>query len=391
MKKKLFIPLLFLLLSLVFFYPLLKGYIPFPGDNLVGNYAPYKSYPQLGYAPGGVPNKAQGPDIIREAFPWKSFVIDSWKNGQVPFWNPHNFSGNPLMANFQSAVFYPFNILFFVLPFLQAWSLLIFLGPFLALYFTYLFLRELKLSNISSVLGGIVFAFSSYMVVWLQYGNITHTLLWLPLALLFTEKIINKFNKKNFVFLIASLWLSFLAGYIQGYFYVTITVTLYFLFKSYNTKRFTLKNVLFFCVALVSPVLLSLFQLFPTLDLFKASSRGSYTLEQIQTALNPAWYVITVIIPDFFGNPAVRNYWYNGTYIEQVSYFGVIPFILAIVALFSSKKTREIKIFGWLFVVTILIATDLFVTKYIYTLPIPVLSTTIPTRVLGLFQFCGGR
>src|SRR4029078_3497893 len=102
MKQRFLIPLLFLGITLLFFYPLLKGNIPFPGDLLVGGYEPYKSYSHLGFAPGGVPNKAQGPDVIRESIPWKYFAAEQIKKGEVPFWTPYNFSGNPLMANFQS-------------------------------------------------------------------------------------------------------------------------------------------------------------------------------------------------------------------------------------------------------------------------------------------------
>ncbi len=71
---------------------------------------PYSSESFLGYAPGGYPNKAQGPDVITEIYPWKYFSIEQIKNGQLPFWNPHNFSGNPQMANFQTAIFYPLNL-----------------------------------------------------------------------------------------------------------------------------------------------------------------------------------------------------------------------------------------------------------------------------------------
>ncbi|HEX8932060.1 MAG TPA: hypothetical protein VF810_02815, partial [Patescibacteria group bacterium] len=159
MKKELIISaVLFLIVTSFFFYPILKGYIPFPGDLLVGNFAPYNSNTYSGYAPGGVPNKAQGPDVIKEAFPWKVFVIDELKRGELPYWTPYNFSGNSILANFQSAVFYPGNLIFFLLPFLDAWTIFIFIAPFLAGLFTYLFLRELSLNKLASVFGGIVFA-----------------------------------------------------------------------------------------------------------------------------------------------------------------------------------------------------------------------------------------
>src|SRR5690349_9387526 len=109
-KVKKFWPfLLIIFIVLIFFFPVFKGEIPFPGDLLVST-NPYSAESYMGYVPGSYPNKAQGPDIISEIYPWRYFSMQSLKSGEIPFWNPHNFSGNPQMANFQTAVFYPFNI-----------------------------------------------------------------------------------------------------------------------------------------------------------------------------------------------------------------------------------------------------------------------------------------
>ena len=125
MKQKLLVGFFFLLVLGIFFWPVfLKGWLPFPGDLLVGNYAPWQSYSFLGYAPGGVPHKAQGIDVVRMMYPWKNFSLDIIKSGQFPFWNPYNFSGNPHLANFQTAIFYPLNIVFFLFPFKFAWTVL---------------------------------------------------------------------------------------------------------------------------------------------------------------------------------------------------------------------------------------------------------------------------
>lgn len=386
LKYKLFFLIFFTVL--VFFWPVAKGHIPFPGDNLVASYEPYRAYPLLGYNPGSVPTKGQGPDVIRELFPWKFFAIESLKSGEIPFWNPHNFSGNPLMANFQSAVFYPLNVFFFFLPFNISWSLFIFLIPLLSFFFTYLFLKEIKLSSASSFFGGLIFSFSSYMVVWMEYGNIGHTLLWLPLLLFLVEKIIKKFDYKTLLFFILILWTSILGGYIQGYFYASVFVFLYFIYKSKIEKKLILKKFIIFSFVLILPAVLSLFQILPTLDLFKASSRSDYTLNQIQNLLNPWWYSITAVVPNFFGNPASSNHWFYGTYIERVSYIGLVPFVFFLSSLFSFRKNKEILFFAFLGIFCFIISIDIFVTKYFFKIPIPVLSTTVPTRILSIYQFC---
>lgn len=375
--------LIFLIVFALFNKSVISGLIPYPGDLIVANYEPYKSYSNV------IPHKAQGPDVAKELIPWKHFVIESLKKRQMPFWNPYNFSGNPLLANFQSGVFYPANLLFFVFTFENAWTLYIISSSILSSIFMFLFLRRLRLSEYASVLGSISYTFSLYMTVWIEYGNIGHTLLWLPLVLFFTDRIIEKLSYKDFLGLVVSLLFSILAGYIQGAFYVYLIALIYFFGKTYLAKKISTVKSLTFIAGLIFSILLSLFQLLPTLELFGNSSRGGYSIEQVQQLLNPVYYLITVIAPDFFGNPATRNYSFDGTYIERVSYFGLTPFIFAILAIFSLFKKAEVKIFSLIFAVTVLLTTDFVITKFFYLLPIPVISTTVPTRALSLFAFTG--
>ena len=37
------------------------------------------------------------------------------RDGVIPFWNPHQYAGAPFLADNQSGIFYPFNLLLFFL------------------------------------------------------------------------------------------------------------------------------------------------------------------------------------------------------------------------------------------------------------------------------------
>jgi len=373
---------------LIFFYPIFKGEIPFPGDLLV-NTNPYRAQSFLGYAAGGYPDKAQGQDIISEMYPWRYFSINQLKQGSIPFWNPYNFSGNPQMADFQTAVFYPLNFLYLLLPFNISWTLLIMLQPLLAALFMYLFLKKgVGLKDFPSTIGGIAFGLSSYMTVWIEYGNIGSTLLWLPLALLLTKHFLQKINVKIFLALIITFSLAILAGYIQGAFYIYALCFAYYLYLIFVHKKYgQLKNHILFLFSLALPFLLTSFQIFPTLQLFSQSTRGAYTLAQIGKNLAPLQYWITIVFPDFFGNPATRNYWIDGTYIERVMSPGIVILFFAIYAIFNKINFVEKRFFLIVSVISLVIATNLPLVKYFYLIPIPMISTTIPTREFSLLIF----
>ncbi len=375
-----------LIVVLFFFQPIFKGQIPFPGDLLVGEYAPYNSNTYFGIAPGGVPNKGQGFDVLRMIFPWKEFAIDSLKNGQIPLWNPYNFSGTPFLANFQNGFFYPFNLLFLLFSKLDAWTLYILFQPFLSTLFTYIFLRELRVSKISSVFGGLAFAFSSYMVVWMEYGSIGHSIIWLPFLLFLTEKLINKKSIGYSILFISALTLSILAGYIQTSIYLFIFSLIYMLFRLHQEKKLSPKTLFNLSFLFTLPVFISSIQLFPTIELFLYSAREAYSASAISKLLIPPMHIATIFAPDFFGNPATRNYFLEGTYIERVSYIGVIPILFFVLAI--GKKVPKI---FWFFLVScavvLLLSFNNPISFFLYSFKIPLLSTGVPTRIMYLFGF----
>lgn len=384
-----FFPLILIgFIVLLFFFPLFKGHIPFPGDLLV-NSAPFNTQSFLGYNPGSYPNKAQGPDVITEIYPWRYFSVNQVKEGQIPFWNPHNFSGNPQMANYQTGVFYPINFLYLILPFNLSWSIIVLLQPLLGAYFMFLFLKKgVGLKEFSSIVGGIAFGFSSYMTVWIEYSNIGHTILWLPLVLLLIKKLSAKINLTYFLGLSLTLFLSFLAGYIQGVFYIYILGFSYYIFLIFKRKEFNnYKKHLVFLISLAAPVLLVSFQILPTLLLFSQSTRGAYSLSQIENNLTPIFSWLTIAFPDFFGNPATRNYWIDGTYIERVMYPGTVILIFSIYSLVNKIKIPEKLFFSIVGIISLVIASNLPFVKYFYLIPIPVISTTVATRELSIFIF----
>ena len=132
MKK--FLPFFLILgIVLVFFWQfLLKGLLPIPSDTIVGLYYPFRDA-YFKTNPNGLPYKNfLITDPVRQLYPWKQISIEAEKKSTLPTWNPYNFAGTPLLANFQSAIFYPLNILFFIFPFEISWSLLILLEPLLA-------------------------------------------------------------------------------------------------------------------------------------------------------------------------------------------------------------------------------------------------------------------
>ena len=269
MKKNLFFLVLICFAVVIFFKGfLLNGLLPIPSDTIVGLYHPFRDFYAKDY-PNGIPFKNfLITDPVRQQYVWKDLVLESEKNLKLPLWNPYSFAGYPLLANFQSSAFYPLNLLL-VLPFAFSWSLFIFLQPLLAGIFLFFYLANLGVAKKASLLGSLTFAFCGFSVVWLEWGNILHTALWLPLILLSIDKLLDVNNRKSTtawsILLIFSSLSSFFAGHLQTFFYLAIFSSIYFLAKFIIGRR-QFKTLGIFVVLAILILAISLIQLLPTLN-----------------------------------------------------------------------------------------------------------------------------
>ncbi len=382
---------------LIFFHKvIIYGLLPIPTDNIVGLYHPYRDFYSAQY-PRGIPfSNMLVTDPVRQQYVWRELAVSIIKEGHLPLWNSYSFSGYPLLANFQSAVFYPLNFVLFVLPFQYGWTALIMSQLFLAFVFMYLYLSNLKLSKTASFIGAIAFSFSGFSVAWLEWGNIVSTGLWLPLVLLSIDKILRVMNHESrimnkklliwFGILLFTSISSFLAGHLQTFFYLSIVSLAYLIFRWFENGK-NLRILLLFVITFFVFVFLTAIQWIPTLQFVLSSARE---LDQVSTSIE-GWFVpwqnlVQFIAPDFFGNPATLNYWGIWNYGEFIGYVGIFPLILALGALFI-KKDKRVLFFGLTLLVGLVFSFPNFISKIPFYFEIPFISTTQPTRLIYIVDF----
>ena len=102
------------------------GKIIFPSNFLAQFYSPWKTEKFLSWE-AGIPHKPIGDDQIRLFYPERTFTNAMLAKKIIPLWNPYTFTGTPFLADFQSAVFYPLNILYSILQQIYAWEILLFI------------------------------------------------------------------------------------------------------------------------------------------------------------------------------------------------------------------------------------------------------------------------
>ncbi len=130
------------------------------------------------------------PDVACIEIPRLGFVAREVHAGRFPLWDPHLWSGQPLIGQTQPGPLYPLNLLLYLLPLQDGYLNLLYLNwyfvavHFLAALFCYWLARDLGRSRAASILAGCAFAFGGFLgtVPWLDRMN---GAVWTPLVFLF--------------------------------------------------------------------------------------------------------------------------------------------------------------------------------------------------------------
>ena len=174
-------------------------------------------------------------DAISQFYPWRVFFADSIKSGKFPLSNPHQFCGTAFMANGQSACLYPFNYLLLIFNPITFFTVFAALHLFLAQVFMYWLMRELGAKAFGGIVSAIVFAFSAFMVLWLELPTFISVAIWLPLALMLIQRAASRKSVFYGMLSGAAIALAFLAGHFQIAFYVTLAAGLWWIWKIAET------------------------------------------------------------------------------------------------------------------------------------------------------------
>jgi hypothetical protein len=151
----------------------LVGRVPFAAD-LLGIFPPYAS--------SGISLKQHSEigDSVTLFYPWRVFQSSSLKQGVLPLWNPLILGGTPFQAEAQSALFYPFHLLYLILPSPVAWTVNLLLNMALAGAFTAWFVRDIGGSRTGAIVAGIVFSCCGFVTAFQVFSPLADSLIWLP-------------------------------------------------------------------------------------------------------------------------------------------------------------------------------------------------------------------
>ncbi|MFN8534929.1 MAG: YfhO family protein [Dehalococcoidia bacterium] len=321
-------------------------------------------------------------------FPLQAWFAGRLKLFELPLWSPDIFGGFPVFADGETGMFYPpVFLLSFFLPASQAFIWNVVLHFFFAGVFTYCFCRALGLTRLASVLGGVTFMFSGFLVAQIHHQNLMDSAVWLPLILCFVERAARSSGgtrQMNLAFAGAAFGFQALAVHVQIPLMSALVIAVYSTFRWLLCpiggspprllvrhsdwqqgwlRRLTLEEFdrLWAAARVVVGRIflwgwsglviggvgagLAAVQLLPLYELGTFSRRAggvdyAFATLHPQTPLN----LVTLLFPYFFRGPEAYN-WGLWSPWETRLYMGIVPLVLAIVGLIACRN-RFVYFFG---------------------------------------------
>lgn len=276
------------------------------------------------------------PNIAVTSHALGTYAAQELLSGRIPWWNPYEGVGVPLIAEMQSAALFPLTAILL----LPKGQLLFHISlQILSGLFTYGFLRSLKLTKTSSLFGASIFEFNA-VFAWLA-NAVVNPIPFLPLLLWgvelsFAEK---QSAKIKAAFMIATgVSLSLYAGfpevaYLNGLFVALWTVCK--VFPNVFNYKFELTRI---TLAVITGILLSAPLLIPFFDYLSYADVGVHDGAKYYF-INTS-YIITNIFPYWSGGiwtpPFGNDFWG-----KTGGYTGFLLPVLSISGLFVAARRRQ--------------------------------------------------
>ncbi|MDP8267055.1 MAG: YfhO family protein [Candidatus Aceula meridiana] len=346
MKKQLqvfLIIILFLVITLGFFYDVVFLGKTFKVSTMYAQALPSGPYGQ------GSNFSFFCPMVFRDSAPLEEpffqFLKINFQKGIFPLWNPHQLCGTPMSLMMEGGIFFPLNMLFYILPNEISFDAVIFLRVLIAGLLMYWLMSVWGFSFFSRIMAALTFMFTGPMVV-SQLWTVNADML-LPLLFLVSYKAFRKPSIRHYSFFSLTIGLSVLSGHVEHIFLTHFLTALYVIFLFWqDIERRNLdkvKKLATFLGFYILGIGISAAVLFPFIaDFFKAWTPHTNLTGLIN--LESRRNILTMLVPGFFSKGLVslddvRYTWSGG-------YLGVIVVLLASLGFWLKEKKKLVWFLG---------------------------------------------
>jgi hypothetical protein len=293
----------------------------------------------------------------------------------LQLWTDLMFGGYPIAADPQVMTWYPPAWLLRWIP--GSWNWFNILGFGLAASFAYCYSWITTGSRLAAIGAGLTYSLGGFVVGHLSHTTGVHSAAWIPLFLAALERLRSGFERRWWGIGVGAIACCMLAGHTQVALYAMGLGLLYALVMSGDTVGGRGRYLLSAVSMMMMGLLLCAVQLLPSFELMSLSVRAAMPLEVFATQYAlPNWQTIHMLFPYLFGGaghaPYGQAYWGKWLFVDIVGYVGLMPLMLAAIALLRHPSRRLVWFWAIFGSVTFLLALggDTPLAQWLYHVPL---------------------
>jgi hypothetical protein len=319
LRSPYFVPLALLALTVAMF----AGPLLWPGDQILSN---------------------RGNDLATEFVYWRQFGFEHLRAGHLALWNPHVFGGLPAMGDFQSALLYPPNWIYLVLPLAKAINLELALHVFLFGLFMSIWAKRYRLHPMAVLFASAVSMFGGSFFLHIYAGHLAtiDAMAWTPLILLTIDELVDDLNPKWMFIGIFAVAMQLLAGHPQTSFNTLVACAFYGGMRLVDSRRVFATAAALACVGIGAAAICTV-QLWTGLQAAsEGTRRGGAPFHFAAMFSFPPENLVTLVVPGFFGDLAKFPYWARCYLWEMNPFFGLTGLTMAIFGAVVEFRKRAV-------------------------------------------------
>jgi hypothetical protein len=280
-------------------------------------------------------------------YPWRQFAFDELSAGRLPTWNPYLGAGAPLLANYQTAIFYPPNWLYFLLTGTWAMSAIALLHVIWAGLGMWVFAGALNIPIFGRGISTLAYALTGYLIARMGSFPTANAGAWLPWLFWLVQRAITRRRALDAGWLALAFAMQLLTGHAQTVWYGAVGLGLYGLWLALwhqrdQQLRQRATGLALAGIGVLLGTLIAAVQLLPTAEYLLESQRsGGLDYETLTNFSYHPVRLFTLLNPDFYGTPADGSFLTQGSYFEDAAYIGFIPFVAAFAAIVARIRQRK--------------------------------------------------
>ncbi len=285
-------------------------------------------------------------DLTRYYYPTKQIYRSIVAGGEFPLWNRYFHGGQPLAANPEHAIFYPFTWLVMLPSYDLGYRAHILVHIYVALLGMYALLRSMQARAPAALFGAISWGLGGTLLSCINLLPILFCAAWLPLTCLYARRFLREGRRRDFALGSLFLGVQCLAGEPTTLLQTGLLIGMYALYRSREAAGQTARNLGAAAAVVLGGVAVGAVQLLAAADHAADSARARpFAFDVVESWSMPWGKLLELMYPNVLGHVQIAGdirYWGGNLYAPMGAPFlySIYPG-LAVGALIAAGVARR--------------------------------------------------